>query len=358
MRALDDAGLTVKDIDGFASFAGGLDTARVAQCLGVPDVRFTATQQGGGGGSAGSIGLAAAAIDAGKADVVVSVTALQQAAYRLGRGDATSGPYAPGTTADLDFSLPFGMVGPAHKYAMIARRHMELYGTKREHFGEIAVSTRANAIRRSTSVMKKPLTMEDYLSSKMLSDPLCVFDFCLESDGAVAVITTSAERARDLKQKPVRVLGAESGGEGRNSVIWAWANSPADYITSAAHGAVARRLWNSTGRSAQDVDVALLYDHFAPMVLFTLEDYGFCKKGEAGPFVEAGNIRFDGGSIPVNTHGGNLSEAYIMGMTHIVEGVEQIRGTAVNQVAGAEIALVTGAPAAIPMSAILLGRDA
>jgi acetyl-CoA acetyltransferase len=355
--ALADAGLTVRDIDGFAAFAGGLDTARLAQCLGVPEVRFTATQQGGGGGSAGAIGLAAAAIDAGKADVVVSVTSLQQTTYRLGRGDATSGPYAAGTTADLDFSLPYGMVSPAHKYAMIARRHMHLYGTKREHFGEIAVSTRANAIRRPTSIMKKPLTMDDYLAARMLSDPLCLYDFCLESDGAVAVITTGIERARDLKQPPVRVLAAEAGGDGQNSVIWAWAAAPEDYFTSAAHGAVARRLWHRSGLSPQDVDVALLYDHFAPMVLFQIEDYGFCKKGEGGSFVEDGNIRWPNGSIPVNTHGGHLSEGYIMGMTHVLEGVEQIRGTAVNQVAGAEVALVTGAPAAIPMSAVLLGRD-
>jgi acetyl-CoA acetyltransferase len=205
--------------------------------------------------------------------------------------------------------------------------------------------------------MTKPLTMDDYLSARMLSDPLCLYDFCLESDGAIAVITTSVERARDLRQPPVRILAAEMGGEGPNSVMWGWAASPEDYFTSGAHGAVARRVWRRSGLSPEDVDVALLYDHFGPMVLFQLEDYGFCKKGEGGSFVSEGNIRWPEGSLPVNTHGGHLSEGYIMGMTHILEGVDQIRGTAVNQVKGARTALVTGAPAAIPMSAALLGPD-
>jgi len=355
--ALADAGLSVRDIDGFANYGGGLDTARLAQCLGVPEVRFTATQQGGSGGCPGSLGIAAAAINAGMAGVVVTVNSIQQAAYRLGRGDSTSGPYTAGTTSDLDFVMPYGLVSPAHKYGMIAQRHMHLYGTRREHFAEIAVSTRANAIRRPTSVMTKPLTVEEYLSARMLSDPLCLFDFCLETDGAVAIITTSAERARDLRQPPVRIIAVESGGEGQHSPIWAWAASPEDYFTSAAHGAVARRLWDRSGLSPDDVDVALLYDHFAPMVLFQLEDYGFCKKGDGGAFVADGNIRWPDGALPVNTHGGNLSEGYIMGITHILEGVQQIRGTAVNQVPGAQVALVTGAPASIPMSAALLGPE-
>jgi acetyl-CoA acetyltransferase len=136
-----------------------------------------------------------------------------------------------------------------------------------------------------------------------------------------------------------------------------WANSSDDYLASSFHRHVAARTYARAGLGPADVDVALLYDHFSPFVLFQLEDYGFCPVGESGPFVADGNVRWPDGSLPVNTHGGNLSEAYIMGMTHVREAVEQVRGTAVNQVDGAEVALVTGGPAWLPTSSALLGPD-
>jgi acetyl-CoA acetyltransferase len=362
LAALDDAGLTVNDLDGFALYSMGFDTSLFAQWLGVPDVKFTAMLTGGGGGAAGSVGLASAAIVSGMADCVVSVMTLQQAGNRFGasfapRGSAPTATYSAPPSPEGNFIQPSGLMGPGQMFAMLAQRHMHLYGTTREHFCEVAMSTRANAIRRPTALMQKPLTREDYFAARMISDPLCLFDFCLECDGAVAVVTTSIERARDLRHPPVRVVASAHGGHGRWGQAITWFGMPDEYFTSSGHRPVAQRLYDMAGVGPADVDVALLYDHFTPMVIMQLEDYGFAPIGEGGRFVGDGHIRWPDGSLPVNTHGGNLSEAYIIGMTHVMEGVEQIRGTAINQVAGAEIALVTGGPASIPVSSLMLGVD-
>ncbi len=364
LAAVEDAGLRVDDIDGFALYSMPLDVSLLAQTLGIPEVRFSSTLTGGGGGAAGSVGLAAAAIHGGMAECVVSFLTLQQAKRRFGAAfalkqsdqDTGGGAYAPPHMPEMDFASPSGLVGPGQMFALLAQRHMHLYGTKREHFAEVAISTRANAIRRPTSLMREPLTLAEYMSARMIAEPLCLYDFCLETDGAVAVITTSAERAKDLRQKPVHVLGSAHGGAGRWGQAIMWMNMPEEYFASSGHRPVAKRLYEMAGVGPQDIDVALLYDHFTPMVLMQLEDYGFCEVGESGRFVEEGNIRWPSGRIPVNTHGGNLSEAYIIGMTHIREAVEQLRGTAINQVKDAELALVTGGPASIPVSGLILRR--
>ena len=157
----------------------------------------------------------------------------------------------------------------------------------------------------------------------MISDPLCLFDYTMESDGAVAAVVTSAERARDLRHTPV-YIGVRHGGVGLGPAIFTYFQQPDDYFASSGHRPVAKRMYDMAGVGPDDVDVALLYDHFSPMVLMQLEDYGFCGIGEGGPFVADGNIRWKGGTIPVNTHGGHLSEAYIIGMTHVREAVEQL----------------------------------
>jgi acetyl-CoA acetyltransferase len=218
------------------------------------------------------------------------------------------------------------------------------------------MSTRVNAMNRPKAMHREPLTLEDYFNARMIAEPLCLYDFCQETDGAAAVITTSAERAKDLRRPPVPVVAAAHGGVRDWGRAFAWMGMPDEYFASSGNKPIAARLYQQAGITADDIDVALLYDHFTPMVLMQLEDYGFCEKGDGGAFVESGAIRFDGGSIPVNTHGGQLSEAYIIGMTHIMEGVEQMRGTAINQVADAELALVTGGPASLPVSGLVLGR--
>ena len=366
--ALEDAGLTVQDLDGFAIYSYSCDPAQVAAILGVPEVRFAASLTSGGGGSAGSIGLASAAIVSGMADVCVSLMTLQQATRRLGGtqvGDGGGGgggggnPYGGGgIPPETAFYANSGLISPGNSFAILTQRHMHQYGTKREHLAEIAISQRNNALRRPTTALQKsPLTMDDYFNARMISDPLCLFDYTMETDGAVAVITTSAERARNLRQPPVYVMASANGGMGRwGPAIFSYFQQPDEYFASSGHRPVAKRMYEMAGVGPEDVDVALLYDHFSPLVLMQLEDYGFCGIGEGGPFVAEGNIRWPGGKIPVNTHGGHLSEAYIIGMTHIREAVEQLRGTAVNQVENAEIALVTGGPASLPVSGTLLRR--
>jgi acetyl-CoA acetyltransferase len=361
LAALADAGLTADDLDGFALYSMGFDTSLFAQWLGVPDVKFTAMLTGGGGGAAGSVGLAAAAITSGMAACVVSVMTLQQAASRFGasyapRGSATNAQYSAPPSPEGNFLQPSGLMAPGQMFAVLAQRHMHLYGTTREHFCEVALSTRANAVRRETSLMKEPLTRDEYFGARMISDPLCLYDFCLECDGAVAVVTTTAERAKDLRHPPAYVMASAHGGHGRWGQAITWMGMPDDEFASSGHRPVARRLYEMAGVGPDAVDVALLYDHFTPMVIMQLEDYGFCGIGEGGPFVADGNIRWPDGGLPVNTHGGNLSEAYIIGMTHVKEAVEQLRGTAVNQVDGAEVALVTGGPASIPVSSLLLRK--
>ena len=358
LAATEDAGLAIEDLDGFAYFMGGLDTALLAQTLGVPEVRFTASLTGGGGGSAGSVGLAAAAVTTGMADVVVSVMSLQQSRQRLGAAflPTRGGAYPSEPTPELDFLLPSGLLAPGHSFALITQRYIHRYGATREQLGEVALAARANARRRPTALRTEALTLDDYLAAPMVADPLCLFDFCLESDGAVAVITTSLERAGGTRHRPVRVLASAHGGAGAWGQAIRGLAMPDGIFATSGHGPVAKQLYGAAGVQPDDVDVALLYDHFTSMVLMQLEDYGFCAPGEAGPFVQDGHIRWPDGGLPVNTHGGNLSEAYIVGMTHVKEAVEQLRGTAVNQVADAEVALVTGGPAQIPVSGLLLGR--
>jgi len=366
LLALDDAGLTVNDLDGFTIYSSSCDPATIASILGVPEVRFAATLTSGGGGAAGSLGLAAAAITSGQAEVCVTLMTLQQSKRRLGGtssggGGGTAAPSSPygsgGIPPVVGFIAGSGLMSPGHSFSLLTRRHMHQYGTKREHFAEVCISQRQNAIRRPTALRQEPLTLDDYFSARMISDPLCLYDYTMESDGAVAAVITSAERSKDLRQPPVYIMASANGGMGRwGMAIFTYFQMPDEYFASSGHRPVARRMYEMAGIGPEDVDVALLYDHFSPLVIMQLEDYGFAPIGEGGPFVGDGNIRWKGGSIPVNTHGGNLSEAYIIGMTHIREAVEQLRGVAINQVDGAEIALVTGGPAALPVSGTLLRR--
>jgi acetyl-CoA acetyltransferase len=371
LAALDDAGLTIKDLDGFSIYSNSCDPATVGAELGVPEIRWATTTTSGGGGCVGALGVAASAIVAGQATTIVSLMTLQQLHRRLG-GSAVGGmlayammsdgggsPYGSGgVPPSAAFTANNGLLSPGHSFAQIARRHMHLYGTRREHFAEVALSSRTNAMTNPRALRREPLTLDDYFNARMINDPLCLLDYTMESDGAVAVITTSTERARALKQPPVLIAAACHGGTGRwGPALFRYFQTPDELFATSGHRPVAARVYELAGVGPSEVDVALLYDHFAPMVLIQLEDYGLCPVGEGGPFLEDGNIRYGTGSIPVNTHGGNLSEAYIIGMTHVREAVEQLRGTAANQVAGAEVALITGGPAGLPVSGAILRRN-
>lgn len=352
LAALTDAGLSPQDVDGITTYGSKDYTNDLIESLGFPEIRFTALPTGGGGGSMASIGLAAMAIATGQANTVVMVYCMQQGVKRYGNAMMNKPP----SPINAFFSNS-GLVGPGHMMAILARRHMHQYGTTREHFAEVAISTRENAVNRpGARYFGKPLTREEYFAAPMLADPLCRYDFCLENDAAIAVVLTSPERARDLRQRPVHVMAAAHGGRREWGRAFQWMNMPDEWFASSGHASHAGRLFEIAGVTPGDIDVALLYDHFSPMVIMQLEDYGFCPKGEGGRFVADGNIRFKGGTIPVNTHGGQLSEAYIVGMTQLREGIEQLRGTAINQVTDAELALVSGGPAGTPVSGIILRR--
>lgn len=351
LAALSDAGLGVRDVDGFAYFAGGFDTPTLMEMLGIPEVTFTASITGAGGGSAASIGLAEMAIATGQAETVVCVAGIQQSERRFGSVKS----FYESTPESAFHEFP-GLVGPGHMFALLARRHMHLYGTTREHFAAVALSARSNAIDNPEALMHgRPLTREDYLAAPMLADPHCLYDFCLECDGAIAVVVTSAERARHLRQPPVDVLASAHGGTRAWGRSIYWLNMPDEDFASSGHAAVAKRLYARAGLGPADVDVAQIYDHFTSQVLMQLEDYGFCAKGEGGPFAASGAIARDG-SLPVNTDGGQLSCGFVWGMTHVREAVLQLRGVARHQVRDAEVALVTGGPSSLPVSGLLLGR--
>jgi acetyl-CoA acetyltransferase len=364
MNACADAGISHKQIDGIAYYSSAgagyldkFDTASLMETLGMPHISFTATLTSGGGGCPGAIGLATAALMNEDCTYTITLMALQQLPqHRLG---VVFGANAP--SPESSFLQPSGLVGPGHLMSVLARRHMHLYGTDPRAFQEVVQATRANTHNRPKAIRKAALSDEEYQNSPMLADPLRRLDFCLETDGAVAVVTTTTERAKDCRHKPALVHGVAHGGTRNWGRAFAWMGMPDPDFASSGHKFVADRIWDQTGLSAKDMDVALIYDHFSCMVLMQMEDYGFCEKGEGSDYVLSGKLRYDaatqggvGGGVPVNTHGGNLNEAYIIGMTHIVEGVEQVRGTAINQVKDAEFALVSGGPASLPVSGMVL----
>lgn len=366
LKACADAGISIKDVDGFAYYSGAgagyldkFDTASLMETLGMPHVSFSATLTSGGGGCVGAIGIATAGLINEDCTYAVTVMALQQLPqHRLGVVFGAAKP-----NPENSFLQPSGLVGPGHLMSVLARRHMHLYGTTQDAFGEIVMATRANTANRPKAVRKAPLTPEEYNASPMLADPLRRLDFCLETDGAVAVITTTMDRARDCRHKPAVVHACAHGGSREWGRAFAWMGMPDPWFASSGHKFTADRVWAQSGLSAKDMDVALIYDHFSPMVLMQLEDYGFCEKGGGADYVLSGKIRYDpatgrgvNGGVPVNTHGGNLNEAYIIGMTHVVEAVEQVRGTAINQVKDCEFALASGGPASLPVSSLILRK--
>lgn len=371
-RAVADAGLSMRDVDGLASFAEDRNEAVfLAAELGLPVLRFAnMVWMPGGGGGCAAVGNAAMAVETGQAEVVVVYRALCQGQFfRFGNPTASEpapaeSPPAPtvrqATTpmlASLGFVMPYGLIQAAAAYALPTRRHMHLYGTTSEQLGHIAVTFREHASRNPRAVMGgRPMTLEDHQASPMIADPFRLFDCCLESDGACAVVVTTAERARDLPKRPVEILASEQGApRGFAFGHFSNANIPDSLYATGGCEELARRLFGKAGLGPRDVDVAQIYDHFTGCVLMQLEDFGFCERGEGGRFVESGALSWNGGSLPTNTHGGSLSEAYIHGLNHVVEGVRALRGESTSPVDGAEVCLVTSA-ACVPSSALLLGR--
>ncbi len=352
-NAIADAGLKPGDIDGITKYSmDNNDPVNLAANLGIPALRFFAEAPwGGGGGPVGSVLLGAMAVATGMANCVVAFRAMNERSgrgtNRFGRAVVREG--APGARG---YSEPYGLFSPAQAVALSARRHMHLYGTKSEHFGAIAVACRTHAQTNPNAVMRgRPITIEDHQSSRMIADPLRLHDCCLETDGGAAVVVTSAQRARDLKQKPVYIMAGAFGATDRNTqTMVKFLEQPRSEST-----VIAQELFARAGIAHKDIDVCFIYDHFTPLVLMAFEELGFCKRGEGGPFVSDGKLLWPNGSLPFNTSGGNLSEGYIHGMQNTVEAVRQLRGQAVNQVNDAEIALIASGNA-VPTTAMILHR--
>ncbi|MBL1107862.1 lipid-transfer protein [Streptomyces sp. 5-8] len=346
--ALDDAGLTPADVDGLVTFT--MDTSpeiTVAQACGMGELSFFSRVHYGGGAACATVQQAALAVATGVAEVVVCYRAFnERSGRRFGAGVQHREPTAEG--AALGWVLPFGLLTPASWVAMAARRYLHAYGLTPEAFGHVAVVDRGYAATNPAAWFHgRPITLADHAASRWIAEPLRLLDCCQETDGGQAVVVTSLERARDLPRPPA-VIAAAAQGAGRAQEQMTGFQR-ADLTGLPEMGAVARQLWRTSGLGPDDIDVGILYDHFTPFVLMQLEEFGFCGKGEAADFVA-------GRRLPLNTHGGQLGEAYLHGMNGIAEAVRQLRGTAVNQIPGAARTLVT-AGTGVPTSGLVLVAD-
>ena len=351
-RAAEDAGIDPRKIDGMASFSNDdCSPWLMQQALGIERLRFASMVWGGGGaGACGALAHAQAAVESGQADTVLVSRALVQ---RPGQRYGEAGGFAE--IPQIDLMAPFGMLSPAIMFAPMAQRYLHDFGIAPEQLAEVALTCRAHAQRNPRAVMHgRPMTLADYLAVRMIATPLRLYVCCQENDGACALVVTTAERARDLKGVPVRVLAAAQGGNaGWGSGMMGTHNPPDDEYGAGNGTLLAENLYARAGVTAADIDVAQIYDHFSPSVLMTIENFGFCGRGEAGSFVADGNLRV-GGRLPLNTSGGLLSEAYIHGLNLLTEGVRQLRGSSTTQVPNARTCLVTAGLGSTPTSAAIL----
>ncbi|HRV69957.1 MAG TPA: lipid-transfer protein [Marmoricola sp.] len=355
LAALADAGLTPKDVDGLVTFKmDNSSEIALARELGMGDLRFFSRVDYGGGAACGTVQQAAMAVATGVADVVVCYRGFnERSGQRYGQVQSWAATQVNSNGLDNAWSYPYGLSTPAATVAMQARRYMHEYGATSRDFGLVAVADRKHAATNPNAFFYgKPITIEDHQSSRLIADPLRLLDCCQESDGAVALVVVSAERAKDLPQTPAYIAAAAQGSAADQFVMTSYYR---DDIGVPEMGVVGRELWRQSGLKPDDMAMAVLYDHFTPYVLMQLEELGFCGRGEAPGFIADGAIEL-GGKLPINTHGGQLGEAYIHGMNGIAEGVRQVRGASINQVINAEHVLVT-AGTGVPTSGLVLSRE-
>lgn len=333
--AIADAGLNPLEVNGVSSFQASDSVLgyQLADAIGIEDLSWVLDQWGGGNLAAAIVANAAAAIGAGLCDTALVFRAMNgRSGYRFGTA-AGRGPISAG--GEMQFQAPQGYMVPPQWIAMWARRHQEEYGSTCEDLGQIAITQSRHASANPHALIQKPLSMEAYLDARWIHEPLRLYDCAYEADGAVALVLTSEERARDLRHPPIRILGyAESSGRGCSWEQW-------PDLTRMYGDYTAPRLWGRTGLGPSDIDVACIYDCFTYSAMAALEGFGFCEKGGVGAWYAGGHATY-GGDVVVNPHGGLLAEAYLHGVNHHYEAVLQLRGDAgARQVAGAEIALVT-----------------
>ncbi|MFF3439988.1 lipid-transfer protein [Streptosporangium sp. NPDC002721] len=354
--ALDDAGLAPSDVDGLVTYTQDANQEiAVAREVGIGDLSFFSRVHYGGGAACGTVLHAAMAVATGVAETVVCYRAFnERSGNRFGQPDARIGGEPSSQGLEMSWHVPYGLMTPAAWVAMFARRYMHTYGATSEDFGRVAVAMRRHASTNPAAWFHgRPITLEEHQASKWIAEPLHLLDCCQESDGAVALVVTSAERARDLRRSPAVITAAAQGSGADQMMMTSYYRD--DMTGLPEMGVVGRQLWKQSGLGPSDVQTAILYDHFTPFVLTQLEELGFCGRGEARDYVADGGIEIDG-RLPVNPHGGQLGEAYIHGMNGIAEAVRQIRGTSANQVAGVRNVLVT-AGTGVPTSGLVLSSE-
>jgi acetyl-CoA acetyltransferase len=354
--ALADAGIEPREVDGLVTFAMDSSPAiMVARGLGVEELRYFSLVDYGGGAACATVAHAAAAVHAGLAEVVVCYRAFNERSdRRFGSGEAAVQTRGESPMAQhFGYYAPYGLITPAAWVAMAARRYLHEYGATSEDFGRVAVAARAHAATNPAAwFYGRPITLDEHQDSKMIADPVRLLDCCQESDGGVALVVVSAERAKSLAVPPASITGAAQGSAHDQQMMTSYYRE--DITGLPEMGTVARQLWKQSGLGPADIQTAVIYDHFTPLVLTQLEEFGFCGRGEARDFIADQAIHL-GGRLPLNTHGGQLGEAYIHGMNGIAEAVRQIRGTAVNQVPDVQNVLVT-AGTGVPTSGLVLSR--
>ena len=353
VRAAEDAGINPQEIDGFASYSNDRsDPSRLAAALGIPDLRFSNMQFGGGGGGvAAAVANGAAAIANGYAECVVVFRALAQGQFRrFGQGAPD-----PTVSGDAAYMAPYGVMSPSQKYAMRATRFMHDYGVSNDVLRAIAMTSYRHAQANPRAVMNgRPLDAETYDNSRWIVEPVNrLFDCCQENDGAAALILVSAERAKDLKQKPVYLLAAAQGSDHRcGAPVMNATNFP-----SSSFATVAPRLYETAGVTADDIDVLQSYENFTTGVMMAIVEHGFCAPEECNEFFTEDNLAAPSGRMPLNTSGGNLAECYMHGLGLQLEAVRQLRGQSCNQVEGAKLAMNIAGPMVTPVSSLIMGTE-
>jgi acetyl-CoA acetyltransferase len=341
-KAIEDAGVPVEDVTSIITFGlnDSVHPQAVATGLGLPQIGHYLNLFGGGQVCCATLAQAEMLINSGRAEHVLVFRALNgRSGPRLG-GSGMEDFFAHGG-GEAQYTYPFGWVTFPQYIAMSARRHMIEYGTTSDAFAEVAMTGRENALLNDRALMRKPMTKDDYYASRMIADPLRLFDICLETDGACALLVSREDLAEGLAHPVVKILSAEQGGGPRSGYAFDGYFAFEDHAH--LYGKyIAEPLWGRAGVKPEDVDVASIYDCFTYSVLSQLEGLGFCEPGESPEFVKDGRIRRDG-DLPINTNGGMLSEAYVHGINGIAEVVSQLRGDAgERQVADARIGIATG----------------
>ena len=353
LAACEDAGISPKQVDGFASFSNDRsDPSRLAAALGINDLRFANMQWGGGGGGgSGALANAAAAVATGMAECVVVFRALAQGQFgRFGQG-----PVRNVISGDGAHTVPYGLMSPAQSFAMKVKRFMHEHRVEQSALRALSLASYHHAQNNPRAVMYgRPLTEEKYDDSRWIVEPFHLFDCCLENDGAAAMVVVPAERAKDYAHKPTYLLGAVSGSHYRAG---ASVHNAPDYATS-TFKTCAPRLYDMAEVGPGDVDVLQCYENFTGGVLMSIVEHGFCEPDECNEFLVKDNLIAPEGRLPTNTSGGNLAECYMHGLGLNIEAVRQIRGESSNQVEDVDISMVVSGPMVTPVSSCIFGTEA